>query len=252
MNDKLTPSRRNFLKTAFAASVVATCGTSAIAKILPDLKEIDGSILGVYNVVLATFPSLANVGGSVVITIPKATGAARKMVVTRTSADAFIAVSALCTHQGVTVEPYNPSTKQIVCLQHGSVFAIDGKLVSGPASSNLTKYITTYAAGDTSVGIEVPGLVGVDEEFENRFSLENSPNPATDQTMIRFTLERESNVVLKIMNTQGQEIATLLDEKLSTGNHNIPFKTNTLAAGVYYYQITANGFSQTKQLTVVR
>jgi hypothetical protein len=116
----------------------------------------------------------------------------------------------------------------------------------------LTKYTTTYTTGNPVVGIEVPGLVGVNEEFENYFSLENFPNPANEQTAIRFTLEKESNVVLKIMNAQGQEIATILNEKLSSGRSVIPFKTSHLSAGVYFYQLIAGGFSQTNKLTVVR
>ncbi len=254
MNEKLTPTRRDFLKTAFAASIIATGGTTIIAKILPDFKEINGDILGIYTVNFATDTKLAalkTLGGSVVITIPGASGNARKMVLTRSAADTFIAVSAICTHTGCTVNPYNTQLQRIVCDCHDSQFAIDGKVLKGPASTSLQKFTTTFSGGET-VGIEVPGLVGIDDELQNRFSLENSPNPAADQTVIRFVLPKETDVVLKVMTTQGQEIATLLEGKLSAGSHSIPFKMNNLASGVYFYQLTAGQYSQTKQLTVAR
>jgi Rieske Fe-S protein len=250
----MTTSRRDFLKTVFAASVVTTCGTEAIAKILPQIQEINGDIQGIYNLTLADFPTLATVGGSVVITIPKAPANVRRMVLTRKSADEFVAVSAFCTHQGVIVRPFNPTSNEIVCPEHGSRFAMDGTLIFGVESGqqSLKRFDTSYSAGSPVVGIEVPGLVGVEDEIENIFALNNYPNPASNQTTFTFILEKEENVVLKITNVAGEEIATIVRERFAAGEHTIPFKTISLASGTYFYHLTAGKTSQTKQLTIAR
>jgi len=54
----------------------------------------------------------------------------------------FIALSAVCTHQGCTVG-YNSTNKTLPCPCHGSVFANTGSVVTGPANTPLATFSVT-------------------------------------------------------------------------------------------------------------
>ncbi len=64
-----------------------------------------------------------------------------QVAVIRNPADqaSVLAVSSLCTHQGCTIE-WNSGTSGFVCPCHGSVFAPDGSVVEGPASTPLATF----------------------------------------------------------------------------------------------------------------
>ncbi len=64
------------------------------------------------------------------------------VIVARTNAGTFIAVSAACTHQGTNVN-YNATNNLFVCPNHGAIFDPTGAVIQGPATTNLTKYNTT-------------------------------------------------------------------------------------------------------------
>lgn len=64
------------------------------------------------------------------------------IVIARTLAGVFIAVSASCTHEGTTLN-YNSSGDKFVCPNHGSQFSSTGTVTQGPANSNLTQYQTS-------------------------------------------------------------------------------------------------------------
>jgi cytochrome b6-f complex iron-sulfur subunit len=53
--------------------------------------------------------------------------------------DGFVALSSVCTHQGCQVA-YNPSTGNLPCPCHGSLYSISGSVLNGPASAPLEQY----------------------------------------------------------------------------------------------------------------
>ncbi|WP_198555302.1 ubiquinol-cytochrome c reductase iron-sulfur subunit [Siphonobacter sp. SORGH_AS_0500] len=63
------------------------------------------------------------------------------IIVARTSAGAYIAVSQACTHQGVSVQ-YRSANNDFYCSAHGSRFSTTGTVLAGPASSALKQYKT--------------------------------------------------------------------------------------------------------------
>lgn len=66
------------------------------------------------------------------------------IVIARTLAGDFIAVSAACTHQGTSVN-YNATGNKFVCPNHGAQFSSTGTVTQGPANSNLTQYKTSLS-----------------------------------------------------------------------------------------------------------
>lgn len=63
------------------------------------------------------------------------------IIVAKTNAGNFIAVSQECTHQGVSVQ-FQAGTQQFYCPSHGAAFSISGAVVNGPATSPLKQYNT--------------------------------------------------------------------------------------------------------------
>lgn len=87
----------------------------------------------------------------------------------------------------------------------------------------------------------------------DNYSLEqNFPNPFNPSTIIRFNLPQEEIVTLKVYNMIGQEISTLLNEKLQAGKHEINFNAAGLSSGVYVYKISAGDFIQSKKMTLIK
>lgn len=78
------------------------------------------------------------------------------------------------------------------------------------------------------------------------------PNPITDQVSINFKLEKDVQVSIRIMDQLGNNVVTLMDEKLSAGdltkNFRLPKKLNT---GMYYLRVIAGPESIAKRISVL-
>ena len=76
---------------------------------------------------------------------------------------------------------------------------------------------------------------------------QNYPNPFSSLTRIGFTLPEASNVTLKVYNALGQEVRTLIAERLETGEHDCIFHAGNLPSGVYYYRLITGRNSLTRR-----
>ncbi len=82
---------------------------------------------------------------------------------------------------------------------------------------------------------------------------QNYPNPFNPKTTIEFALPYSGVVSLKIYNILGEEVATLVSEKLAAGNYNYDWDAGGLASGVYFYRLqTERGIVQTKKLLLLK
>jgi hypothetical protein len=97
-----------------------------------------------------------------------------------------------------------------------------------------------------------------DEEFEEGLVpvaaklYQNYPNPFNPGTTIGFRLLEPSQVTIRIYNTLGQEMATLMTgEELEEGYNEIRFDASQLSSGVYFYRIDAQGLGDEGLRSVV-
>lgn len=81
---------------------------------------------------------------------------------------------------------------------------------------------------------------------------QNYPNPFNPTTTIEFALPESEFVTLKIYSTLGQELATLLSRNLDTGIYKYKWNASNQPSGIYYYQLVAGSFSQTKKLILLK
>jgi uncharacterized Ntn-hydrolase superfamily protein len=81
---------------------------------------------------------------------------------------------------------------------------------------------------------------------------QNYPNPFNPETKIRFSINGNYFVKLKIYNINGQETETLFNEYLSTGNYEIVWNASRFPSGVYYYRLEADEYVHTRRLTLLK
>lgn len=92
-----------------------------------------------------------------------------------------------------------------------------------------------------------------DPVLPRTISLEqNYPNPFNPSTTIKFSLPISGNVQLIVRNLFGQQVAELINDQLHAGNHELQFSASNLSSGLYFYTLTYNGQSVTKQMLLLK
>ncbi len=81
---------------------------------------------------------------------------------------------------------------------------------------------------------------------------QNYPNPFNASTMIKFQLQENSNVQLKIFDTLGKEVATIIDRKMESGVHSVNFDASNLSSGVYFYKLITQNFVSTNKMILMK
>jgi hypothetical protein len=84
---------------------------------------------------------------------------------------------------------------------------------------------------------------------------QNYPNPFNPTTTISFDLPKDAFVTLKVYNTLGQEVATLINQtEFPEGNNEVEFNASDFASGVYFYQLIVNDgeFRQVKKMMLLK
>lgn len=119
-------------------------------------------------------------------------------------------------------------------------------LVTGSESQQKI-FVTTGNPSETGTSNEV------DSETPNQFSLhQNYPNPFNPSTIISYQLTGNSEVSLKVFDMLGREVATLVNERKTAGEHEVTFDAFGLPSGVYIYQLKAEEFQQTRKMVLVK
>ena len=128
------------------------------------------------------------------------------------------------------------------------------------------------ALNSVTVGKEL--VQGVIQEYKNNFPsltyksgepyflvteyrlYQNYPNPFNPSTVISWQAPVASRQTLKVFDVLGREVTTLVDEYKEAGYHEVEFQSavgnRQLASGVYYYQLKAGSYVQTKKMILLR
>jgi hypothetical protein len=81
---------------------------------------------------------------------------------------------------------------------------------------------------------------------------QNYPNPFNPVTTIKYQIPKSGNVVLKVYDVTGAEVATLVDAFQNEGRFEVNFNANKLASGVYIYRLQANDFISVKKMVLLK
>jgi len=129
-------------------------------------------------------------------------------------------------------------------------------------------FLSSFAAGsalqdgstlttDTVRCLQRPA-VGVEEEAKgtivpSAFALAAArPNPTGKATAIEYSLPYAGEAKLAVYNAAGQLVKTLASGTQTAGVHAVRWDASRVPAGVYFFRLTAGGFTQTRTMVVVR
>jgi hypothetical protein len=126
-----------------------------------------------------------------------------------------------------------------------------------------TYFLEVYGEENILKGCVIDGVVYGDTTFvavENEVSPipkeykleQNYPNPFNPSTTISYQLPEAGNVSLKVFDVLGREVATLVDEYRNAGSYEIEFVASALPSGVYFYQLKAGDFVETKKMLLIK
>ncbi|GBD87649.1 LVIVD repeat protein [bacterium BMS3Abin03] len=104
-------------------------------------------------------------------------------------------------------------------------------------------------------------VVGVNDEKNPTpasFKLfQNYPNPFNPSTKIKFTIPNVGTSLMKfvqlnVYDVLGNEVATLVNEYKPAGEYEVEFNAENLPSGIYFYQLRAGSFIQTKKMILIK
>ncbi len=81
---------------------------------------------------------------------------------------------------------------------------------------------------------------------------QNYPNPFNPSTKISWQSPVSSHQTIKVYDVLGNEVATLVNEYREAGSHELIFDASNLTSGIYFYQLQAGNFLQTKKMILIK
>jgi hypothetical protein len=89
--------------------------------------------------------------------------------------------------------------------------------------------------------------------FPRTFSLgQNYPNPFNPLTNIQYAVAATQHISIKVYDSIGREIATIVDEVKTPGVYTLVWDARQFSSGMYFYTMNAGSFSETKKLLLMR
>ncbi len=140
------------------------------------------------------------------------------------------------------------------------VAGIPGAVLEIPAVTRKdSTYFIYYDYGLTvgEIGLATADVVtglsaspaGIPKGFVLR---QNYPNPFNPITTIEFELLKTSEVTLKIFSVIGEEVATLVSDRLSAGSYSFEWDASRLASGIYLYKLEAGEYVSVRKMILMK
>jgi len=139
-------------------------------------------------------------------------------------------------------EIWEPERNSIALIVHP-----DGRLFIG--FNGLQQFGVFRSKESTLTNIERLSNSAVPIQFK---LLQNYPNPFNPTTHIKYALARAEKVRLEVYNALGQRMVLLVDKQQKAGEHEIFFRGDGLASGLYFYRLQAGDFFLQKKMLLLR
>jgi hypothetical protein len=133
-----------------------------------------------------------------------------------------------------------------------------GRGIDALNSVTEMKSISQYALSiyESNFDIETSVDELTNNLIPNEFQLfQNYPNPFNPVTTIKYRIPKLSFVTIKVYDVLGSKVATLVNEQSATvgaGNYEVEFYGIGLPSGIYFYQLRAGNFAETKKMILLK
>ena len=81
---------------------------------------------------------------------------------------------------------------------------------------------------------------------------QNYPNPFNNSTNISYSLTKESFVTLKVYDSLGREVSSLVNGDRRAGTYKISFDGSSFASGIYFYRLSSDEFNAVKKMLLLK
>jgi hypothetical protein len=161
------------------------------------------------------------------------------------------------TVNGGAIQPEDINNPDNLKLYHRDFYS-DGEWTLAGSATAVTDGSVTFS-GVTEAGqyficraADSP-VVSEGYRHQNTCSLrQNRPNPFNPFTVITYTISELEFVTLKVYDTRGREIATLVETSQDAGTYSVSFNAGRLPGGLYLYRIEAGEFIETHKMVVMK
>jgi photosystem II stability/assembly factor-like uncharacterized protein len=133
-------------------------------------------------------------------------------------------------------------------------YTVSNNNYSGFAKSRIGKYIWGIRDGGkiSRYGM-ISGISSISQTIPSEYKLyQNYPNPFNPNTKIKFDIKEKTLVTIKIFNTNGKEISTLVNDELNAGSYAADFNATSLSSGIYFYILKSGKFTETKKMILIK
>lgn len=146
----------------------------------------------------------------------------------------------------------NASASQLVVdLGEYAYRTVDSSLSVG--TTTIAPYSSVVLIKDGLASEHTTAANNVAKNVPGTFTLaQNYPNPFNPSTQISYVVPKDSKVRLEVFDTIGRLVANLVDETQTSGAHSVIFDAHRLASGTYFYRLTAEGFTKTMKMLLLK
>ena len=125
-----------------------------------------------------------------------------------------------------------------------SLYVTDNNyLFAGTTSGFVCKRPLSEMITDISEKINQPAVYALSQNY---------PNPFNPSTKIKYSVPKASTVVIKVFDLLGNEIETLVKEEKPAGTYEITWHSEVLPSGIYFYQLKAGIYIETKKMLLIK
>ncbi|MDP4197896.1 MAG: T9SS type A sorting domain-containing protein, partial [Bacteroidota bacterium] len=124
-------------------------------------------------------------------------------------------------------------------------------LLTSQYPKNVLAKMAKGQMSDLPKDSEKPYLTALSKEADG-FKCSNYPNPFNPTTRFNFSIPKDGYTELRIYNSLGQEVKTLVSENLSKGQYSFEWNANNCASGIYYYTLKSGDQVSTYKMILMK
>ncbi len=126
---------------------------------------------------------------------------------------------------------------------------------------NFANSTTGFAVGSDGVILkysnfsngDIPDLINGNNSTPSKFHLsQNYPNPFNPSTKIEYSVPSASYVEIKVYDTLGKQVSSLVNEYKQPGAYEVTFNNRNLPSGIYFYEFKAKNFISVKKMIILK